>query len=163
MPSKATCPSEEDIACFASGLLDEKQKGDILEYISGQENDKAIAASFLTAPDILVKERQAVPAVLVARAKSLVPKAGNLEILEVIAEFAEDMVRLIKTTGTILASPAIPVPAYRDGAAEAVNKGIEISKAVDTYLININAFIQNTFHRCHHYIHAAWPNQGKVS
>ncbi|MDP3789991.1 MAG: hypothetical protein Q8R48_06270, partial [Candidatus Omnitrophota bacterium] len=69
-------------------------------------------------------------------AKDLVPKA-NLEVLEVIAEFAEDMVRLIRTTGTVLTSPAVPVPAYRDGATEVADKGVEISKAVDTYLIDI--------------------------
>lgn len=136
-PSKGPCPSEEDMACFTSGLLDEKEKGGILEYISAAEDDEAIVSSFLIAPEVSAKEYTKVPAALAARAKDLVPKPGNLEVLEVMAEFAEDMVRLIKTTGTILTSPAVLVPAYRDGAAEAVNKGIEISKAVDTYLINI--------------------------
>ncbi|MBU4377410.1 MAG: hypothetical protein KKD29_08090, partial [Candidatus Omnitrophica bacterium] len=111
--SKGPKPSEEDIACFASGLLDEKEKGGILDYIAAEEDgDEAVFSSLLIAPDMAAKRYLKVPPALAIRAKALVSKTENLELLEVIAEFAEDMVRLIKTTGIILTSPHAPALAY---------------------------------------------------
>jgi len=130
---KPTRPSEEDMASFASGLLDEKKKSGILEYI-------AVFASFLTAPDISEK-REAVPPYLVAKAKALVPEAGYEDLLDAVVEFAEDVVRVIKTTGTILTSrpelKTVGVSAFRSGGEEEKNKAIEISKAVSNYLVAI--------------------------
>ena len=138
---KPTRPSEEDMASFASGLLDEKKKSGILEYIASQEdNDDAVFASFLTAPDISEK-REAVPPYLVAKAKALVPEAGYEDLLDAVVEFAEDVVRVIKTTGTILTSrpelKTVGVSAFRSGGEEEKNKAIEISKAVSNYLVAI--------------------------
>ena len=47
---KPASPSEEDMASFASGLLDENEKDGILEYIAAEEqNDEALLTSFLIA------------------------------------------------------------------------------------------------------------------
>jgi len=137
---KPVSPSEEDMASFASGLLDENKKDGILEYIATQEdNDEALLTSFLIAPDISGKEHE-VPPYLVAKVKELMPETEYEDLLDAVVEFVEDVVQVIKTTGTILTSQpelkTVGVSAFR-GGDEAKNKVIEISKAVSNYLVDI--------------------------
>ena len=138
---KPANPSEEDMASFASGLLDENEKDGILEYIAAEEqNDEALLTSFLIAPDISAKEHE-VPPYLAAKVKELMPEIEYEDLLDAVIEFAEDVVRVIKTTGTILTSqPELKtagISAYRAGGEEEKNKVIEISKAVSSYLVAI--------------------------
>ncbi|MFH0839553.1 MAG: hypothetical protein V1883_00870 [Candidatus Omnitrophota bacterium] len=137
---KAAKPSEEDMASFASGLLDEKKKDGILEYIAAQEDsDEAALASFLITPDISA-ETKPVPSYLTAKAKELMPETVYEDLLDAVVEFAEDVVKVIRTTGTILTAQLQPkvagVSAFR-GSEEKKSKVIEISKAVSNYLVAI--------------------------
>lgn len=134
-------PTEEDMASFASGLLDEKEKKRILEYIVAQEESgEAIINSFLAAPDILA-DRRKVPRALVSKAKELMPKPEHQDLLDAVIEFAENVVRIIKTTGDVLISApetkTIPAPAFRAPEQETKNKIVEMSKTMGNYIVAI--------------------------
>ncbi len=134
-------PTEEDMASFVSGLLGEKEKNHIMEYIAAQEeNDKAVINSFLAAPDISAEGRE-VPAALVSKAKELMPKTGHQDLLDVVIEFAEDIVRVVKTTGDVLVSAPsakmVSAPVFRAPEQETKNKVVEMSKTVGNYIVTI--------------------------
>ncbi len=139
--SEGVRPTEEDMASFASGLLDEKRKNRILEYITArEEDDEAAIDSFLAAPDISAEGCE-VPRALVSKAKELMSKTGRQDLLDAVIEFAEDVVRVIKTTGDVVVSAQdvkmVSAAAFRSPEQAAKNKVIEMSKTVDNYIVVI--------------------------
>jgi hypothetical protein len=126
--------SEEDMACYVSGLTDEREKQKILDSLVNSQDEEALRRSFLLAAEMPTEEE--VPGALAEKVKQYVTESAQENVLDAAVEFAENIVRVIRTTGTILSCPA-PAVAYRDIEALAESRTVEISKAVNGYVIDI--------------------------
>ena len=136
------CPSDEDMACYNAGALSDKDKKKVLDYIVLHDKDEeGLKYSFLLGADVSEHKLENVPESLTRKAKQLVPSAMDENALDAVIEFAGGVVRLIRTTGTILTGAAegklAPAAAFRDTGTQAEGKEIELSKAVNSHIIDV--------------------------
>lgn len=144
MPKKRMMrPSDEELACYAAGLLDEKEKNRILSYMTQQaDNEELLRYSLLFGIDAAASAAESVPQPVADRAKQLVTKPGREDvILEALIEFAGDVGAVLSTTGKILAGAAAdgmaPALAFRAAELGVEKKVIEISKTVNDRMVDI--------------------------
>ncbi len=135
-------PSEEDMACYNAGLLSDREKKKVLNYIVSHDKDEeSLRHSFLLGPDLSGRKAEDAPESLVRKAKQLVPSTMDENALDAVVEFAGNIARVIRTTGTILTGAAegklAPAAAFRDTDAQAECREIELSKAVNNHIIDV--------------------------
>lgn len=135
-------PSEEDLACYTAGLMDNREKEKILDDIILHSGDEeSLRQSILLAADISGRSVEEVPESLVAKVKQFVPQPEEESVLDAVVEFAGNITRVIRTTGSILTSlperEALPAGAFRDSGEYAADKAVEISKAAGRHIIDI--------------------------
>lgn len=134
-------PSEEKFACFLAGLLSEEEKQAIIDYISVSEDDEDALRSFI----LLDKQSsgdmtEKAPEAIVEKVKRLMPELGLENALELVVEFAGNIARIIKNTGTLLIRTierdVLPSIVFRNAEIE-VAEEVEASKTVNGVLISI--------------------------
>ena len=135
-------PSGEDMAAYAAGLLGENEKEKILDYIiSHGEDEEALRHFFLLGSDISGGGAERVPQELVEKAKQFIPHPTKENVLEAVVEFAGNIARVIRTTGTVLTcakeTELQPAAAFRDIEAPVESKVVEISKIINNYIVDV--------------------------
>lgn len=137
-------PTDEDIACHATSLFNEKERQKLLDNIILEHGEETgLKYSFLLADGIRGESREDVPEYLVSQVKDMVSSSKGETVLDAVVEFAGDIVHVIRTTGTILTWPegkrARPAMAFRsrDAERDIEMKTVAISKAVNSYIIDI--------------------------
>ena len=136
-------PSEEELACFSAGLLDDARKQKILDFIAlyGDE-EEALKGLVMSHEDGAVHMETDAPHVLAERVKSFMPSPAGIDMLDAVIEFTEDMARVIRTTGTILTRAIqrdmIAEVIFRDAeTAEVAEKAVEIFKTIHNNIVDV--------------------------
>lgn len=115
--------TEEDIASF------------LMDSLDGQEKKKVVCHM------MSCDKTQDVPEELIAEIKKLIPQAVSADILEAVVEFGKDVIRVVRTTGSIVTpdfvARAVPVAVFRDTEKGLAERSVTISKVADSFIVDI--------------------------
>ncbi len=133
-------PSDEEIACYHTGLLSGKERDRLLRKSFFAAGDESKKYSFLLTDDMAPSTGTQVPPRAIKKAKGLMPETGEEDMLWVVIGYAGDLFRVIESTGRIITrgmeSDIIPAAAYRGDDAFR-EKCVKLSKTVQGYVIHI--------------------------
>lgn len=117
---KGKCLNDQDIACIIDSQLSEKDRvrysDHILRCMKCAQNlrDHLLVLSAISKKEVL----ETPEAIVQAAVDLYIPEAG-VNVLEVVLNFKEKIIELVRTTGEILRGPGlIPIPAVRNQGEE---------------------------------------------
>ncbi|OGW79638.1 MAG: hypothetical protein A3G33_07555 [Omnitrophica bacterium RIFCSPLOWO2_12_FULL_44_17] len=135
---QGACLTDQDIACFLDDRLSRKQRKLICAHVvscatcADQFKDHLLIAEDVNSSPLLE-----VPQELEDMAKALVSSKVKPNILDIILNFTQDAIQLVKTTGDVLKT-AVPIPVLRtNGKAEAMPNQIKIAKAFKNLALEV--------------------------
>ena len=134
--------SDEDMACYAEGLLNKRDKEKFLENaLLHSEESEASKNSFILASDTAGIATEKAPGLLVDKVKQFIPVPLGETVLDAVVEFAGNVARVIRTTGTALTyaaeSDMLLASEFRGVGAETGSKAVELSKVVDSHIVDV--------------------------
>lgn len=140
-PIKEKCLKEEDFACLIEGQLSDSERKKLFKHIlSCQACALTLRDHLLVLNAIDRKGLLETPEAIVQAAMDLYSLEVGSDILEVILNFTEKMIELVRTTGEILRGPQlVPVPVLRSqGEENAFPNEIKIVKEFSNFLTEVD-------------------------
>jgi len=133
-----SCLTEENIACFLEGKLFGKDLSSFSDHILSCKNC-ADALRDNIAVVHMMKKDVFVPAYLENLAKSLVSEEVGENVLDIVLNFKDKAIELIRTTGEILMGPQlVPVPIFRSsGEHDKQPNEIKVTKTLNNIIAEI--------------------------
>jgi len=132
------CLTEESMACFFDGKLLGEELNMFNEHILSCKKCAMTLKHNITISRTM-KEEVSVPPHLEKLAKSLVSEEAGLNIFDLVINFTNESIELIRTTGNVLMGPElVPAHAFRSsGENDKLSNEIKITKALSDVIAEI--------------------------
>lgn len=137
-----TCLSDENMVCFIDNVLNKNEKDRFLAHIiSCNKCAHSLKAHYAIIKTVESKGMLKAPADLVQEAESLVYGEAGQNALDIVLEFKEKFIQIIRTTGEALQESlgTQPAPAFavRTPKKEAERKEVRVSKEFNNLLVDV--------------------------
>jgi len=147
---KGKCLNDQDIACIIDGQLSEKERVRYFDHVLSCMKCAQNLRDHLLVLNIIDKKGMLeTPEAIVQAAMELYSPEVGVNVLEVVLDFKEKMIELVRTTGEILrGTELIPIPVLRSHGEEAnFSNEIKIVKEFNNMMTEVGVE-KNKPHLC---------------
>lgn len=136
------CLSDEEMSCFIDNVLDKQEKGKFLAHIiSCNKCAQNLKDHYSIIKAVKNKGVLETPEQLVREIEDLVYGETRQNVLDIVLEFKEKAIQIIKTTGEIIQESLGPQPApayaFRAPQKETEGKEIRVSKEFNNLVVDV--------------------------